>query len=281
MLGVRVLTGAGVSARRVVLAAGCWLLICAAPAATADGPDSTPPTVTITAPAVGATYFQNTHVEADFECVDEDGGSGLDTCAGSVEDAILLDTTKLGDFIFEVTATDKAGNVRTREIGFRVVSAPRPPLCAERKPTIIVARGQGFVRGTKGPDVILGSDGRDRISGGAGRDFICGGKGNDRIIGGTSHDSLFGDGGNDTLAGNTGNDRLFGGTGSDRLGTSGTGRGADFMFGGPGNDLIRTAGDYKDNVSCGSGRDHAFADPFDRLDDCELIRLFRRPPPAP
>ncbi len=246
--------------------------------ARAEPADTTPPEVTVVAPLPSAQFIQNTHVEADFSCVDEDGGSGLATCVGEVEDGALLDTTTIGGSVFEVTAPDHEGNVRTLTVPYTVLWPPRPPLCAEQTPTIVVRPGQGFVRGTRGKDVILGSDAADRIDGGGGRDVICGGNGNDVVRGGGSHDTVFGGAGNDALAGGTGNDRMFGERGNDRLGARGQGRGQDTLFGGPGRDVVRSEGDWKDKVSCGSGRDSAVADLFDRLAACERVRLLRPPP---
>jgi Ca2+-binding RTX toxin-like protein len=241
--------------------------------------DSTPPTVTIAAPLNDSAFVRLQHVEADFSCADEEGGSGVATCVGDVEDGVLIDTTELGEHFFDVTATDAAGNVVTQTVVYNVLKPLPPLLCAERKPTIYVRPGQGLVRGTKGSDVILGSSTSDRIDGRGGRDLICGGAGNDRLVGGSSHDTILGGIGNDALGGGTGNDRLFGERGNDRLGLPGEGRGEDALFGGPGRDAIRSAGDYKDKVSCGSGRDAVFADPFDRLAACEDVRLFTLPPP--
>lgn len=242
--------------------------------------DETPPAVTIAAPLIDSVFAFHQHVEADFSCADEDGGSGLATCVGDVADGALLDTTTVGEHRFGVIAADLAGNVGEAVVSYNVLFPARPPMCAERLPTIVVRPGQGFVRGTKGNDVILGSNTSDRIDGGGGRDLICGGPGNDRLRGGASHDTVFGGSGNDALGGGTGNDRLFGERGNDRLGLPGDGRGDDTLFGGPGRDAITSAGDWKDKVSCGSGRDAAYADPFDRLAACERVRLFRPPPPV-
>src|SRR6266540_1414458 len=53
---------------------------------TTAAPDTTAPAVTIVLPADGETYAAGHTFAADFACEDETGGSGLDTCAGSVDD---------------------------------------------------------------------------------------------------------------------------------------------------------------------------------------------------
>jgi hypothetical protein len=75
--------------------------------------DSTPPVVTITSPADGASFVQGSVVLADYECTDEDGGSGLATCdgVGGVADGAAIDTATAGPKTFTVTGTDSAGNV--------------------------------------------------------------------------------------------------------------------------------------------------------------------------
>src|SRR5690606_18835527 len=71
--------------------------------------DGTDPTVTIPSPTDGGTYLQGADVIADFTCADEFGGSGIDSCVGTVADGAAVDTATLGDHDFTVTATDLAG----------------------------------------------------------------------------------------------------------------------------------------------------------------------------
>jgi YVTN family beta-propeller protein len=82
------------------------------PAAETPG-DSTDPTVTITSPADGATHQLGESVTADFACADENGGSGLADCVGTVADGDLIDTGTVGSKQFTVTAHDNAGNETT------------------------------------------------------------------------------------------------------------------------------------------------------------------------
>jgi hypothetical protein len=72
--------------------------------------DRVPPTVTVTTPPEGAVYGQGEVVIADYACTDEDGGSGLASCAGDVPDGQAINTATLGPHTFTVVALDSAGN---------------------------------------------------------------------------------------------------------------------------------------------------------------------------
>ena len=89
-------------------------------------PDTTRPTVTLTTPAAGAVYDQGQAVNADFSCADEAGGSGLDTCVGTVANGAAVATSTLGTRTFTVTARDNAGNetVVTRTYTVNAVVVP-------------------------------------------------------------------------------------------------------------------------------------------------------------
>jgi hypothetical protein len=73
------------------------------------GCDTVPPTVDLRSPADGSHVKQGAPVAVDYSCADT-GGSGLDSCVGSVADGALLDTSQLGDVTVTVTARDHAGN---------------------------------------------------------------------------------------------------------------------------------------------------------------------------
>src|SRR5204862_3439045 len=47
--------------------------------------DAAAPTITFTAPPDGASYTLNESVTVNYGCADEAGGSGLATCAGTVD----------------------------------------------------------------------------------------------------------------------------------------------------------------------------------------------------
>ena len=72
--------------------------------------DTGDPVVTITTPAEGAVFEINSVVLAEFSCSDP-GGSGIDTCVGTVADGEAIDTaTSGGASRSTVTGTDVAGN---------------------------------------------------------------------------------------------------------------------------------------------------------------------------
>jgi hypothetical protein len=72
--------------------------------------DTAAPTITITTPGDGATYFLNQVVNADYSCADEVGGSGLKSCVGPVASGAAIDTSSVGPKSFKVDAEDNAGN---------------------------------------------------------------------------------------------------------------------------------------------------------------------------
>jgi WD40 repeat protein len=66
-----------------------------------------------------------------------------------------------------------------------------------------------------------------------------------------------------------GNDLVHAGPGDDDVDP---GPGADRVFAGPGHDVVRARDSARDHVSCGTGRDHVFADRRDRIaQDCERV----------
>ena len=86
--------------------------------------DTTPPTVTIAAPADGATYLLNAAVNANYSCVDPAPASGLPAtggCAGPIASGANLSTSTVGQKTFAVTAIDNAGNTTTRTNTYYVV----------------------------------------------------------------------------------------------------------------------------------------------------------------
>ncbi len=109
--------------------------------------------------------------------------------------------------------------------------------------------------------LLLGTAGDDRIEGTPGNDTIAAGAGSDAVSGLAGSDRLAGDEGDDVLRGGTGDDTIVGGAGSDTI------------VGGAGSDTIRAADGERDVVSCGAGRDRAFADGDDVLIGCELVKV--------
>jgi Ca2+-binding RTX toxin-like protein len=106
--------------------------------------DDTPPTITLRTPPDGATYTRNQVVNADYECADDSGGSGLTSCEGTVADGAQIDTATFGVKDFTVTARDDAGNESSVTHQYRVTpsdfSAPRVEI---RMPQA----GAGYPRG--------------------------------------------------------------------------------------------------------------------------------------
>ena len=72
--------------------------------------DTTPPRITFSAPADGATYLVGQQVWASFSC-DDGNGSGMNSCKGDLPSGSQLDTSSPGTKTFSVTAYDRAGNV--------------------------------------------------------------------------------------------------------------------------------------------------------------------------
>jgi hypothetical protein len=153
---------------------------------------------------------------------------------------------------------------------------------------------------------LAGGTGDDTLQGGSGEDTVDGQDGSDTLAGGGDDDELKGGAGTDTATyasyslavevdidgraddGASGEDddvdfdveNLVGGAADDRLTGS---SGANFVQGGPGRDTVRGEGGNDtlevrdgehDDAACGSGQDHALADPGDGLaGDCETVTL--------
>ena len=83
--------------------------------------DSAAPEITLTTPAEGASYLLGQQVAADYSCEDEEGGSGLASCTGSVPDAQPIDTASVGAKSFTVEAADNAGNTASVTHSYSVV----------------------------------------------------------------------------------------------------------------------------------------------------------------
>ncbi len=93
--------------------------------------DKAAPALDISAPADGATYEVGEAVTVDFDC--DDALSGIDDCVGNVGDGEPLDTSAPGDFSLTFSAVDRAGNLTTRTVEYRVEGdAAAPQIRAER-----------------------------------------------------------------------------------------------------------------------------------------------------
>ena len=105
--------------------------------------DVTVPIVTVTNPVANATYTRNQVVIANYSCVDNPGGSGMASCIGTVPNGTPIDTSTAGSHEFEVTGTDKAGNIMSTLFWYDV---PQTELIA---PTITIVNpidGATFVQ---------------------------------------------------------------------------------------------------------------------------------------
>ncbi|MGH8584642.1 MAG: galactose oxidase-like domain-containing protein [Gammaproteobacteria bacterium] len=206
-------------------------------------PDTTPPTVSITAPASGATV-SGTAVTVAATAFDNVGVAGVqfrvDGANLGAEDtappySVTWNSTTAtnGSHTFTEVARDAAGNLTTSAGVTVTVNNTGPPLisqpiCRGRAANISVSNNTifggpdsgtpytGTLRGTNGNDVIVGSDANDSINGARGNDIICGGAGRDTLRGGKGNDQLFGGNGNDRLFGGSGRDLCNGGKGRDK-----------------------------------------------------------------
>jgi len=80
--------------------------------------DTTPPVVSITTPADGATYTLNQSVMAAYACNDPD--STAVTCAGTVPNGSPIDTASIGSKTFTVAGTDQANNQASKSVTYSV-----------------------------------------------------------------------------------------------------------------------------------------------------------------
>ncbi|MEA2365316.1 MAG: hypothetical protein QOI32_828 [Thermoleophilaceae bacterium] len=90
--------------------------------------DTTGPSISIATPVNGATYGLGQSVTAGYSCADEDGGSGVATCAGPVASGAAVDTSSLGAKTFTVNATDNAGNPTSRSVTYTVADQQAPTI---------------------------------------------------------------------------------------------------------------------------------------------------------
>jgi hypothetical protein len=88
--------------------------------------DVTAPQVTLTTPSQGAVYDLGQDVTASYSCTDEDGGSGLASCTGTVANGAKIDTTSVGEKSFTVSATDNAGNPASTTVTYSVADRGGP-----------------------------------------------------------------------------------------------------------------------------------------------------------
>ena len=80
--------------------------------------DTTPPVVSITTPADGATYILNQSVMAAYACSDPD--STAVTCVGTVPNGSPIDTASIGSKTFTAVGTDQANNQASASVTYSV-----------------------------------------------------------------------------------------------------------------------------------------------------------------
>ena len=90
--------------------------------------DTTNPSVTVTTPAVAATYARGATINANYSCSDNVGGSGIISCAAPVSNGTPIDTATLGAKSFVVTATDGQGNTASVTRNYTVVDETAPTI---------------------------------------------------------------------------------------------------------------------------------------------------------
>jgi hypothetical protein len=100
--------------------------------------DTTDPTVTLATPPGRAIYPRNQVVHAAFSCADSAGGTGVDSCAGSVANGQAINTSTSGRRSFTVTGTDNAGNTAQVTHNYTV---------ADGHPDARIGRGTGVLVG--------------------------------------------------------------------------------------------------------------------------------------
>ncbi len=96
-----------------------------------------PPTITLSAPANGATFSQGQTVAASYSC-SPPAGTTITGCAGTVADGAPIDTSALGPHTFTATATDADGIAATQTATYNVTPPPAskpPPRATGRRHT--------------------------------------------------------------------------------------------------------------------------------------------------
>jgi hypothetical protein len=93
-------------------------------------------------------------VNASYSCSDPSGGSGLDSCNGTVAAGSPLDTGSVGSHSFTVTARDHAGNERSRTVTYTVEAPASPPEPDKTPPALDLAGTKGAQALTKGAIVL-------------------------------------------------------------------------------------------------------------------------------
>lgn len=79
------------------------------------------PSVQICAPTTAVTYTRGQLVNASYSCIEGSDGPGVASCAGTVANGQLIDTSTPGPHSFMVTATSRNGQVTVTTVTYTVV----------------------------------------------------------------------------------------------------------------------------------------------------------------
>jgi hypothetical protein len=110
-------------------------------------PDTSKPTITLTAPVNGAHYHRGDVISAAYSCSDPDGNDDVAACRGhqgaaDVASGSPIDTSTTGAKTFTVDATDKGGaNTQSKTVTY-TVDAPRDTTKPSASVTAPLARFQ-------------------------------------------------------------------------------------------------------------------------------------------
>ena len=96
--------------------------------------DRTAPSISIITPSDGINYGRYQKIPADWSA--SDGISGLKSATGTVSDGKYLDTMLPGIHVFNVQATDKAGNVGSLTYRYNVMDTPPSPQNGQGPPSL-------------------------------------------------------------------------------------------------------------------------------------------------
>ena len=125
--------------------------------------DKKPPTITITSPAANATYQFNGIAGASYAC--GDGGSGVGSCQGPVNNASPIDTSSTGIKTFTVTSSDNVGNPSTLTASYSVVSGGGGGAISADLGVTLSAPAQLFAGGTMTYLIQVSHNGRVTATG--------------------------------------------------------------------------------------------------------------------
>jgi hypothetical protein len=84
-----------------------------------------PPSITVVAPANGATFTQGQAVSANYSCLPGEGAT-LQSCVGTVANGAAIDTSTVGPHAFVVNAEDKSKGKTTETVTYTVAAAKVP-----------------------------------------------------------------------------------------------------------------------------------------------------------